>query len=227
MKHLIETANPSGLAITEYDRLILNSATNDVIVKGGGVTYEYVDLGLSVKWAKCNVGAKTETEYGDYFMWGSTTPNTNTICDWEHAPFNGGASDYDSNYFNKVKDTVAPNNVLAREYDAASQIMGGVWRMPTNTEIQELIDNTTNEWTQVNGVNGMKFTASNGNSIFIPASGYRSDSSFYNQDSHACLWSSSLPSLSFDNAYYWDLRANDTEGTDGRCFGYTVRGVCE
>ena len=160
-------------------------------------------------------------------MWGSVTPNTNTICDWEHAPFNGGASDYDSNYFNKVKDTVAPNNVLAREYDAASQIMGGVWRMPTNTEIQELIDNTTNEWTQVNGVNGMKFTASNGNSIFIPASGYRSDSSFYNQGGYASLWSSSLESPSFNNAYYWDLRANDTEGSDSRCFGYTVRGVCE
>ena len=195
-------------------------------LRGG---YEYVDLGLPshLKWAKCNIGAATETEYGDYFMWGSTTPNTNTICDWEHAPFNGGASDYDSNYFNKMKDTVAPNNVLAREYDAASQIMGGVWRMPTNTEIQELIDNTTNEWTQVNGVNGMKFTASNGNSIFIPASGYRSDSSFYDQGSYASLWSSSLPSSSFSNAYYWDLHANDTEGSDSRCFGYTVRGVCE
>ena len=160
-------------------------------------------------------------------MWGSTTPNTNTICDWEHAPFNNGASDYDSNYFNKVKDTVAPNNVLAREYDAASQIMGGVWRMPTNTEIQELIDNTTNEWTQVNGVNGMKFTASNGNSIFIPASGYRSDSSFYNQGSYASLWSSSLPSSVFNNAYYWDLRANDTEGSESRENGFAVRGVCE
>ena len=160
-------------------------------------------------------------------MWGSTTPNTETECTWKNAPFNGGASDYDSNYFNKVKDTVAPNNVLAREYDAAAQIMGGNWRMPTNTEIQELIDNTTNEWTQVNGVNGMKFTASNGNSIFIPASGYRSDSSFYDQGSYASLWSSSLLSPSFSNAYYWDLRANDTEGSDSRCFGYTVRGVCE
>ena len=171
MKHLIETTNPSGLTITEYDRLILNSTTNDFIVKGGG--YEYVDLGLPshLKWAKCNVGAEKESDYGYYFQWGSTTPNTADECTWEHAPFNGGNTDYNANAFNQVKDTVCPNGILAKEYDAAAQIMGGNWRMPTQTEWQELLNNTTNEWTQVNGVNGRKFTASNGNSISIPAAG--------------------------------------------------------
>ena len=92
--------------------------------------YEYVDLGLpsGLKWAKYNVGAEKETDYGDYFMWGSTTPNTADECNWAKAPFNGGASSYDDTYFNSVKDTVCPNGVLAKEYDTASQIMGGDWR---------------------------------------------------------------------------------------------------
>ena len=56
--------------------------------------YEYVDLGLpsGLKWAKCNVGAETETDFGDYFMWGSTTPNTDTPCNWKNAPFNNGSN---------------------------------------------------------------------------------------------------------------------------------------
>ena len=82
--------------------------------------YEYVDLGLpsGLRWAKCNIGAETETDYGDYFIWGSTTPNTKTECSWKSAPFNGGSSHYNETYFNSVKDTVCPNGILAKEYDA-------------------------------------------------------------------------------------------------------------
>ena len=139
--------------------------------------HEYVDLGLpsGLKWAKCNVGATSESDYGDYFMWGSTTPNTADECTWAKAPFNGGASDYDSGYFNSVKDTVCPNNVLAKEYDTATQIMGDNWRIPTDTEFQELFKNTDKLWTTINGVNGYKFTSKKegyqNNSIFIPAAG--------------------------------------------------------
>lgn len=63
--------------------------------------YKYVDLGLpsGLKWAQCNVGAEKETEYGDYFMWGSITPDTNNTCDWTHAPFNGGMNVPDYDYF--------------------------------------------------------------------------------------------------------------------------------
>lgn len=68
----------------------------------------YVDLDLpsGLKWAKCNVGAKKETDYGYYFMWGSTTPNTKTKCNWKHVPFNNGLSDYDEEYFNTHKSVV-------------------------------------------------------------------------------------------------------------------------
>ena len=236
MKHLIETTNPSGLAIVEYDRIILNSSTNDVIV-GGGVTYEYVDLGLSVKWAKCNVGAKTETDYGSYFMWGSAKANTPDECTWANAPFNGGYSEYNADVFNSVKDTACPNGILVKGYDAAAQIMGGNWRIPTDTEFQELIDNTNSVWiTNYNGsgVNGRKFTASNGNSIFIPAAGYCGDGSVLNVGNYGNVWTSSLRTSDPNYAYtlFFDtsfINADDYEyyGFSYRCNGLPVRGVCE
>ena len=231
MKHLIETTNPSGLAITEYDRLILNSTTNDVIVKGGG--YEYVDLGLPshLKWAKCNVGAEKESDYGYYFQWGSTTPNTANECTWEHAPFNGGNTDYNANAFNQVKDSVAPNGVLAKKYDAAAQIMGGDWRIPTEAEFQELLNNTTNKWFtnyKGTGVNGREFTGSNGNSIFIPAAGHYYDGSVGNVGSYGRVWSSSLYTSVPDRAWYLFFNSGGcyVDNTN-RYYGRSVRGVRE
>ena len=196
--------------------------------------YEYVDLGLpsGLKWAKCNVGAEKETDYGDYFMWGSTNPNTADECAWEHAPFNGGNTSYNADAINSAKDTVCPNGILAKEYDAASQIMGGDWRMPTRDEIQELIDNTDSEWVKDfngSGVNGGKFTSKvNGNSIFIPASGHRSVSSFYGQGNYGYVWSSSLYAVGPD--YAWDLYFGSgyaMAGSLSRSFGFVVRGVME
>ena len=229
MKHLIETIDSSSLPIVEYDRLILNSTTNDVLVRGG-VNTEYVDLGLSVKWAKCNIGAETETDYGDFFMWGSTKANTPDECVWEHAPFNGGNTSYNADAFNKVKDTACPNGILAKEYDAAAQIMGGDWRMPTQSEFQELINNTTKEWTQVNNVNGYKFTSNKegyqNNSIFIPASGFRSGSSFVSRGTDGFVWSSSL--LTSGPGGAWGLYFGSGNcGMDygSRYYGQSVRGV--
>ena len=110
--------------------------------------YEYVDLGLpsGLKWAKCNVGAEKETDYGDYFMWGSTEPNTKTICTWATCPFNNCNTDYNKEYFNTIKNVVCPNGVLAKEYDAAYQATEGKAHMPTAEQFKELLNNTDNEW---------------------------------------------------------------------------------
>ena len=224
MKHLIETANPSGLTKVDYDRIVLDSTKNDVIVRGG---YEYVDLGLprGLKWAKCNVGAEKESDYGYYFQWGSTSPNTANECTWANAPFNGRANDYNSTYFNEVKDTVCPNGILAKKYDAAAQIMGGDWRMPTNIEFQELCNNTTQSWVTINGVNGRKFTGPNGNSIFIPAAGGCGDGSTYEVGDYGNVWSSSLVT-SGRNAFhlYFGSNFSDVYNTY-RYYGKSVRGV--
>ena len=231
MKHLIETTELSSLGIAEYDRLILDSAKNEIVYRGG-VKYEYVDLGLPsrLKWAKCNLGAKTETDYGDYFMWGSTIPNNDTPCDWEHAPFNNGSSDYDETYFNSVKDTVCPNGILTKEYDAVSQIMGGDWRMPTKAEFDELLSGTTNEWIanyNDTDVSGRKFTSkTNGNSIFIPAAGNRSNSWLINQGHYGYVWSSSLYASNPDNAWHLFFNSNSCNMSNySHCYGRSVRGV--
>lgn len=163
-------------------------------------TMEFVDLDLpnGTMWAKCNIGAATETDYGDYFMWGSTTPDNNHTCNWANTPFNFGSSGYDETHFNTVKDTLCPDGVLAKEFDAAYKATNGIARMPTEAEFQELLKHTTNEWTQVKGVYGRKFTSTTDTSkhIFIPASGFRSDSSFNILWNNLSLWSSSLDTLS-------------------------------
>ena len=196
---------------------------------------EYVDLGLPsrLKWAKCDVGAEKETDYGYHFMWGSTTPNTAYECTWVNTPFNSGASNYDEEYFTTHKsEWLDDNGNLKPEFDAARAIMGGDWRMPTKAELQELIDYTTNEWfTNYNGtgVNGMKFTSKTDESkyIFIPAADFRSGSSFYGrEDYNGDIWSSSLFTSRPKNAWYLNFFSDDfyVDYAD-RNYGLMVRGV--
>lgn len=118
--------------------------------------HEWVDLGLSVRWATCNVGALSPSDYGDCFAWGEITPKaeyTSSNClTW-----------------NKVVGDISGNP----EYDAARANWGGSWRMPTKEELYELSDNCTWECTTVDGNRGMKVIGPNGNSIFLPAAGWR------------------------------------------------------
>ncbi len=199
------------------------------IIKGMDST-EWVDLGLpsGTFWAKCNLGATSETAYGNYYMWGSTTPNTASECTWQNAPFNGGSPEYNAEAFNKVKGTVCPNDILAKGYDAAYKSTNGAARMPTQTDFQELIDNTTNEWTQMSSVNGWKFTSKTDTSkyIFIPAAGYCGGGSVNVVGSIGGVWSSSLLTSGPSNA--WGLSFNsDVCRMDGsyRCYGRSVRPV--
>ena len=221
------TLNRPNVSLIKTNRNVY-SLTEEGGVNANG--HSYVDLGLpsGTLWAKRNVGETSETDYGDYFMWGSTTPNTADECNWEHAPFNNGSSDYDETYFKSVKDTVCPNGVLAKEYDTASQIMGGDWRMPTKAEIQELIDYTIKKWTQVNSVDGWKFTSKTDTSkyIFIPAAGYYADGTMKGAYIDSLFWSSSLntsdPSLAWN--FDCDSVSADTV-SDLRSHGLAVRGV--
>lgn len=172
---------------------------------------EWIDLGLpnGTLWAKCNVGAFTETENGDYFMWGSTTPDNNHACNWENTPFNNGLNEFNYTYFtDDVKNILCPNNVLAKEFDAAYKATNGIARMPTYDELEELTNtnNTTQEFTTIKGVYGYKFTSKRYSSryIFIPAAGLRSGSSFSGQGNDCHIWSSSLYiSGDLTDSYHW------------------------
>ena len=198
---------------------------------GQSSTVEWVDLGLSVMWAKCNVGAKKETDYGSYFMWGDIMNKTNSNCDWTTYKYCNGSDTTLTKYNLSTNYGENPDNktTLDPEDDAATQIMGGKWRIPTQSEFQELIDNTTKEWTQVNGVNGYKFTSNKegfqNNSIFIPAAGCREDSSFDGQGIHGEVWSSSVDTSDAWTLYFYgsDDFAPDSESFRYR--GHSVRGV--
>ena len=197
--------------------------------------YEYVDLGLpsGLKWAKCNIGAEKETDYGYYFQWGSTEPSTAEECNWINAPFNNESSSYNETYFKSVKDTVCPNGILAKEYDTASHVMGGDWRMPTKDDFQELLENTEDEWIinfNGTGVNGMKFTSKTDESkyIFIPAEGYCHNGSVYSVGSNSYVWSSSLGTSNPNGAWYLGFYSDYCYMYYySRCYGRSVRGVKE
>ena len=147
--------------------------------------YEAVDLGLSVKWATFNVGATKPEEYGDYFAWGEISPKS---------------SYYESNSvtYGKSMSDISGN----AQYDAARANWGGDWRMPTTSEQRELLNNCSWQWTTLNGVNGYRVTGPNGNSIFLPAAGFRNGTSLYYEGSNGYYWSSTPEELNSDYACY-------------------------
>ena len=198
--------------------------------------YEYVDLGLpsGLKWAKCNVGAKKETDYGYYFQWGDTVNKGNSDCIW--ASYKYG----DCSKFSKYNTSTAfgenpdSKTTLDLKDDAATHIMGGDWRMPTQNEFQELLDNTDNEWIEnfnESGVNGRKFTSRIDTSkyIFIPAAGVRLGSLSAYQSSLGFVWSSSLYTSNPNCAWnlYFDSDDIATDDHDYRNYGHVVRGVMD
>ena len=193
--------------------------------------HDYVDLGLpsGTLWATCNVGANTPEEYGDYFAWGETEPKA--TYDWNTYKYCNG--DYNqltkycsrSNYgYNDFTDNLT---VLQPSDDAATANWGDGWSMPTKAQWEELYQNTTNTWTTQNGVNGRLFTASNGNSLFLPAAGYHWDDELYVVGSYGDYWSSWLmtgePPIYAWGFYFYSGGCR----VDGsyRCSGQSVRPV--
>ena len=189
--------------------------------------HEYVDLGLSVKWATCNVGASTPEEYGDYFAWGETS--TKSSYDWStYKHCNGSATSFTKYNNSSSYGTVDNKTTLELSDDAARANWGGAWRMPTDAEQTELREQCTWTWTSQNGVNGYKVTSkSNGNSIFLPAAGYRGGSSLNLAGSYGCCWSSSLSTrYPFYACSVYFNSSNVDRGDSLRCDGRSVRPVC-
>lgn len=189
-------------------------------------THEYVDLGLSVKWATCNVGATSPEDYGDYFAWGETTAKENYSWDTYTMTADGG------NTFTKYNDSDG-KTVLDAEDDAAAVNWGGAWRMPTLDEMKELLnpDNCSWEWTTVNEVNGYKVTSKKegytDKSLFLPAAGYRSRSSLDYAGSLGLYWSATryeaYPNFAYSLSF---LSGNQDWYGSYRCLGFPVRPVC-
>ena len=189
--------------------------------------HEYIDLGLSVKWATCNVGASSPEEYGDYYAWGETTTKTE---------YNWSTYKYCYTYYNNLTKyntyssygTVDNKTTLELGDDAARAKLGGAWRLPTEAELLELREQCTWTWTTQNGVNGYKVTSkSNGNNIFLPAAGYRMDSKLKVVGSDGCYWANSISSNLPYCAWRLDFNASEVKWNgDNRCYGQSVRPVC-
>ena len=176
--------------------------------------HEYVDLGLSVKWATCNVGATSPEEYGNYYAWGETT--TKSTYEWSTYKWCDGSYDTQNKYCTSSEYGIVDNKtVLDLEDDAARANWGGAWRMPTDAEWTELRDNCEWTWTDDyngTGVAGRIVTSNiNGNSIFLPAAGYRGNDVLSYAGYNGFYWSSSLvaddPSsawrVDFDSGYVY------------------------
>ena len=192
--------------------------------------HEYVNLGLSVKWATMNVGASSPEDYGDYFAWGETSiKSTYGWSSYKHC--NGSYNSLTKYNTSSSYGTVDNKTTLELSDDAARANWGGSWRMPTDAELTELREQCTWTWTSQNGVNGYKVTSkSNGNSIFLPAAGYRDDSSLSNAGSLGYYWSSSLYTAYTGYPYYaWSvdfLSGSVNRNYYYRDYGQSVRPVC-
>ena len=193
---------------------------------------DYIDLGLpsGTLWATCNVGANCREEYGDYFAWGETEPKE--IYSWETYKWCNGTSSTLTKYCtNSTYGMVDNKTELDPEDDAAYMNWGPMWRMPTKEQQQELYSQCS--WIQARSYNGNGYvygylvTGPNGNSLFLPAGGYRIMSILSDTGSHGSFWSRALDSnreaciLYFNSTNYKDNHF----GNGSRHYGRSVRAV--
>ena len=191
--------------------------------------HEYVDLGLSVKWATCNVGASSPEDYGDYFAWGETTGYNSgkTNFGWSTYKYGSGSSILTKYCTDSSEGNVDSKTTLELSDDAAHANWGGNWRMPTIAEFAELQTKCTWTWTTQNGVKGRKVTGTNGNSIFLPAAGYHDNAYFHGAGTYGLYWMTSLYNSSSIYAYYLSFDSSFfCRGGGDRIFGVSVRPVC-
>lgn len=169
-------------AVAVVNRILGKTNAGDV---GGG---EAIDLGLpsGTLWSSCNIGASSPEEYGNYYAWGETVAK----------------SEYSENNYQYYKNgsyVDIGSDISGTQYDVATALLGDGWRMPTYADVNELKNNCTSEWTTFNGVYGRKYTSKvNGNSIFLPAAGYRWEGNLFNTGKYGDYWTSTQQPFHFE-----------------------------
>ena len=222
--------NIVALTITDPNQIEIEDNEQDNSDEDGEIA-DAIDLGLSVKWAKWNIGANSPEESGLYFNWASVQPRTQTPT--ENNPDGAYMTDWDewskyttmSNF--SYKGIPDYKTVLEAEDDVAYVMWGTGWKIPSKEEFKELIDKCNWYWTKKNGKNGYLVTGSNGNSIFIPESG----NSMWNHsivfNGGTGLWSRNVYTSLGDNfiyALYFDSKSRYIRDI-GRCDILAVRPV--
>ena len=218
--------------LKEFDSFVGSNVQFKVETANFENGHEYVDLGLSVKWATCNVGADSPEDYGDYFAWGEV----DTKIDYSNWTYK--YSVFRLNLFHFIKYCTKRNfgyegfsdkkTVLDFSDDAAKMNWGGGWRMPTDAEMTELRENCKWIWTTYNGVNGYNVVGLNGNSIFLPAAGWMYCRSLDQVGLFGRYWSRSLHIDNMNWAYSAFFSSSKVgKGETCRDYGLSVRPVCK
>ena len=206
-----------------------NGKVNNVNKSGNVVNgHEYIDLGLpsGTMWATCNIGATEPYEYGYHFAWGEVRPKTTYT--WQTYKYCRGNADTMTKYnFERSSGYIDYIRILQPSDDAATANWGTGWRMPTKTEIEELMYKCSWKWMPVNGVECFIIIGPNGNYIFIPAGGFYQNSSRNKVGEIVTLWSSTLGfNYGCDawnlNYYSGELHMKDVH----RYYGRSIRAVC-
>lgn len=217
----------SGGDVRIYDKTDVDSVTYDVqenIDKHNG--HEAVDLGLpsGLKWATCNIGADTPEGYGDMYGWGETETRAKYGDANKHI-----VSDRIVKYnVNEEQGPVDGKTVLDQEDDVAHTAWGGTWRMPTREEVDELCSNCNRTEEKTDGIKGTRFTGPNGNSIFMPLSGFSIGSSRTSAGGVGYYWTASLSADIGDCTYAYILKLTGSDGETSwqmRRDGCAVRAV--
>lgn len=206
--------------------------SNEEQISGGKVLdkHHYADLGLSVKWAKCNVGALKPEQSGSYFAWGETSPKKK--FDWSNYKYCNGSEETLTKYNNSESNgEVDFLSQLEKSDDAAAVNWGGAWRMPTKKECMELIENTNNYWTDnYNNTNvaGYVFLSKDTqytDTLFMPAAGSYAQSYNFDKNEWGNYWVADGGSSWVEHFNFWN-RSVYMNFTD-RSGGCTVRAVAD
>ena len=193
----------------------------------------YVDLGLSVKWATCNIGATQPWERGEFFSWGET--ENKRINNWDTYKYSEGAhalTKYCSNPDYAWHGLVDSVSVLDPEDDVAHIKWGGTWRIPTKAQIDELLENCDWTWTTLNEVNGYRVTGKKpgytDRSIFLPVTGEYHDGKVFDYRLHGYYWSRNCGTVTSETAYTLEVYTKGSSAEiQSRYKSLAVRPVCE
>ncbi len=187
-----------------------------------------VDLGLSVKWARYNLGATEPEQYGDYYAWGETAPkNEYKWTNYAYEQGSGKNGPFSKYVLNSEYGAIDHKSVLDLSDDAAHAAWGDDWRMPSQEEFQELMNNCNWQWTTRNGVNGYRVTSKKsgytGNSIFLPANGMYSGSTASDVGTIGNYWSASASDVNTYHAISPYFSSSYVKS--GNCYRYFGLGV--
>jgi uncharacterized protein (TIGR02145 family) len=231
-------SNPASIAKPENKQSVSSNSVTVAAeryiqtVSGSAAGYDYVDLGLSVMWATCNVGASKPSESGQFFAWGETKSKSEYV--WTTYSFLLDGTNKDNARFTKYNFDSKSGNVdglykLEATNDVAGVMWAGGWRMPTKEEFDELVSECTWKWTKVEGVDGYlvysKKAGFEKNSIFLPAAGFYQKKSVLNRGSRGCYWSASIGTYSHSACFLGFNSSLTRTYNEERYIGRTVRPV--